>query len=111
MPSVFTISVNVSLSIETKSLTITCKGAGWNNIGHDNRVFSVKYIDDKTLISGGWDSVVHVWDIREGKSVRHFLGPHISGDSLDCKDGKILAGCYAPKNQIHVYSLSTCQKI
>lgn len=41
-----------------------CKKADWNNIGHDNRVFAVKFIDDNILISGGWDSVIHVWDIR-----------------------------------------------
>jgi WD40 repeat protein len=43
---------------------VICKKADWNNIGHDNRVFAVKFIDDNILISGGWDSVIHVWDIR-----------------------------------------------
>lgn len=80
---------------ETKSLAVTCKAAGWNNVGHENRVFCVKFVNQNLLISGGWDSVVHIWDVREGKSIRHFLGPHISGDSLDYQDGKILAGCYA----------------
>ncbi len=55
------------------------KKADWNNVGHDNRVFSIKFIDETTLISGGWDAVVHIWDIREGKSIRHFYGPNISG--------------------------------
>jgi COMPASS component SWD3 len=39
------------------------------------------------FISGGWDSKIRVWDIREKKSVRGFYGPHISGDSIDYKKG------------------------
>ena len=53
--------------------------AGWNNVGHDNRVFAARFIDDHTLISGGWDSVVHIWDVRDKKSQHHFYGPNISG--------------------------------
>ena len=49
---------------ETKTITVTCKSAQWNNAGHDNRIFCVKYVDPNTLISGGWDSVVHIWDLR-----------------------------------------------
>ena len=55
---------------------------GWKDVGHDNRIFAVKFIDDNTIISGGWDSVVHIWDIRNGKSAHHFKGPNISGESL-----------------------------
>lgn len=37
------------------------------SVAHVNRVFSVKCLqDDKNIfISGGWDSVVNIWDIRE----------------------------------------------
>lgn len=87
------------------------KKAGWNNVGHDNRVFAIKFIDDTTLISGGWDSVIHVWDIREGKSIRHFYGSNISGESLDFQDNRILAGCYAAKDQIQIWDFSKGTKI
>ena len=30
----------------------------WNALGHSNRIFSLKYYDENTLISGGWDSNV-----------------------------------------------------
>jgi hypothetical protein len=33
---------------------VMLKKSNWQNTGgHDNRVFAVKFIDDKTLISGG----------------------------------------------------------
>jgi WD40 repeat protein len=85
--------------------------AGWNNIGHDNRVFAVKFIDENTIISGGWDSVVHVWDLRQGRSARHFYGPNISGESLDYSNGIILAGCYASQQQLQFYELQSGKKI
>ena len=31
---------------------------GWNSTGHSNRIFSLKYYDENTVISGGWDSNV-----------------------------------------------------
>lgn len=30
----------------------------WNNLGHSNRIFSIKCVDDNTILSGGWDSNV-----------------------------------------------------
>lgn len=79
--------------------------AEWNNRGHSNRIFSIKFIDDNTIISGGWDSVIHLWDIRQGKSVQSVFGPHVAGDSIDHCNGEILIGCYAAKNQIQIWDL------
>ena len=64
---------------ETKSLSKTLNKADWNHIGHDNRVFAIKFIDENTLISGGWDSVIHIWDLRQCRSVKHFYGANLSG--------------------------------
>ena len=72
-------SVQNHENLETKSTVHEFKPAGWNNVGHDNRVFAVKFIDDHTMISGGWDSVVHIWDARNNKNQHHFYGPNISG--------------------------------
>lgn len=36
----------------------------WNNMGHSNRIFSVKFTDENTIISGGWDSNVYYIKFR-----------------------------------------------
>ena len=77
--------------------------AEWNYRGHSNRIFSVKFIDDNSIVSGGWDSVLHQWDLRVGRSVRAVFGPHVAGDSIDLKGNELLVGCYAAKNQIQVW--------
>lgn len=96
---------------ETKSESQMLKKADWNHTGHDNRVFALKFIEDKILLSGGWDSVIHVWDIRTGKSVKHMYGSNLSGESLDFQDGKILAGCYSVKNQIQIWDFNTATRV
>lgn len=87
------------------------KPADWNNLGHANRIFALKWVDEHVLLSGGWDSVVHFWDTRVKRSVRHFFGPNISGESLDFQDGRILAGCYAATNQIQIWDFGTSKKL
>lgn len=48
----------------TKQLISKMESNTWNSIGHSNRIFSLKYYDDNTLISGGWDSNIFIWDTR-----------------------------------------------
>lgn len=68
----------------------------WNSPGHSNRIFSLKFLPNEpnVLLSCGWDSNIHIWDIRERCSVGHFHGPRVSGDSLDFKNNQILSGSY-----------------
>lgn len=65
-------------------------------------MFSVKFLLDQpnVLISGGWDGNVLIWDIRDKHAQFSINGPSLSGDSLDIKDGKILAGSYRTKQQV-----------
>ena len=84
----------------TKSVDTVLKAAHWNSRGHSNRVFAVKFIEDNLLISGGWDSVIHIWDIRTSETVRSIYGPHIAGDALDYQKGVILSGSHNAKDQI-----------
>ena len=70
------------------------RGLDWKDPGHSNRIYSLKFIPEEPnlILTGGWDTNVHVWDVRDTKSVRNFIGPKICGDTIDYKNGKILTG-------------------
>jgi len=77
---------------------------------HTNRVFSVKCMpkDHNVFFSGGWDSTVHVWDIRVGTgSMRKITGPLVSADSLDYKNGMLLAGNYQNNDIAQIYDFGS----
>jgi WD40 repeat protein len=65
---------------------------------HANRVYGVKFIDDNTLMSAGWDKTILIWDVRCKESVSYIYGPEICGDSLDYNNNKILAGNFRENN-------------
>ncbi|KRX01594.1 WD40-repeat-containing domain [Pseudocohnilembus persalinus] len=97
----------------TQQCTAQFQSIGWQDSGHNNRVFCVKFLqDDQNIImSGGWDSNVHFWDQRTKKSIKSFFGPKVSGESLDYKNGQILAGSYEAKHQLAIYDYGTCEKV
>jgi len=59
------------------------------------------------LVSGAWDNLVLIWDIRQELPVSHILGPNISGESIDIKDHKLLIGSYADHDNLEVVDLDT----
>ena len=75
--------------------------------GHTNRVFALRYLHDNSslLLSGGWDGMVFLWDNRESKPVRNFIGSKIGGKSLDYKNGKILVGSYESSHALSIFDL------
>lgn len=42
--------------------------------GHTNTVDALVFLDENTLISGGWDAQIILWDITTGNSLRTFTG-------------------------------------
>lgn len=53
--------------------------------GHSLRVFCVCFnpTSNYEFISGGWDNVVHFWDVRQQNSIRHISNVHMCGEGLD----------------------------
>lgn len=80
---------------------------------HTNRVFSIKCMpkekhDKNIFFSGGWDNTVHIWDVRvKGGSQRMINGPTVSADSLDYKNGVILAGNYRNNDIAQLYDFGS----
>lgn len=69
-------------------------GGKGRNLGHNNRIFALKFIpeDENVLMTSGWDKNCNIWDLREKKTVNSFICGKIAGDSLDYKNGTILTG-------------------
>ena len=77
----------------------------WNSLGHSNRIFSVKYSEENTIISGGWDSNVIVWDARSGKACGGVFGPSIGGDSIEVDGEFLYTGSYDHQGKVQVWDL------
>ncbi len=79
--------------------------------GHSSRVFSVKWADENTLISGGWDNSVLIWDLRDRAVTRTIVGPHLCGDALDFNGHFLATASFAMEEQLQVWEVSTGRKL
>jgi len=89
-------------------------GQGTLTAGHSNRVFSLKFLpeDDNTLVSGGWDNTLQIWDLRVGHSVRGIYGPHVAGDAIDINDrNEILTGSWRPENPLELWDYGSGRRL
>ncbi len=77
--------------------------------GHANRVFSSCFdpASPHTLLTGGWDNTVHIWDTRSGRSERKIFGPHIAGEALDISNGCVLTGSWRPNDTLQTWDLAS----
>lgn len=53
--------------------------------GHTSKVFAATFNrrSNHELITGGWDDVIHFWDVRQPTSIRHISGVHMCAEGLD----------------------------
>jgi len=59
-------------------------------------------------MSGGWDSTVQIWDIRDKHgSVRKICGPSLSSDSMDLKNNVLLIGNYQNNDIVQLYDFKS----
>jgi WD40 repeat protein len=89
----------------TKAIVSELSNGGMTRQGHVNSIFSVKWYDESTLISGGWDRNLNFWDLRTARVEASFLGPNVCGDSIDSRGDTVLVGSHDVTNQIQLWSL------
>ena len=92
---------------EKRELAVELSGEDKLPPGHRSRVLCVKYVKDdpNLLLSGGWDYRVIVWDLRQARPARGYLGPLICGDGIDVYENLILTASWTQTNQLQTWDL------
>ncbi|XP_019872229.1 uncharacterized WD repeat-containing protein alr2800 [Aethina tumida] len=70
--------------------------------GHTSRVYAGCFNprSNHEFCSGGWDNVVHFWDLRQPHALRHLSGIHICGEGIDINQkGTELVTCAFQKEK------------
>ncbi|XP_033631212.1 uncharacterized WD repeat-containing protein all2124-like [Asterias rubens] len=81
-----------------------------NDFGHGRRVFALKFHpdDNNIFVTGGWDNCLKVWDKRTNHGVQRTIGgPHVCGNGIDIKAGKILTASWVAKDALQVWDMAT----
>ena len=95
----------------TKQVSLDLDSKGGLRSGHGNRIFSLKWLDEHTIASGGWDRNVLIWDVRTQNAARTIYGPYVCGDCMDFKGGVLCCGSYMPSDQINFYLISEARPL
>lgn len=98
---------------QTKAFVMKMK-EGSKSCGHSNRVFCVKFdpFNPNTIISGGWDNTIMIYDIRKKGPAGSMYGPHICGDAIDLRDDgqTLLTGSYRQEDVLELWDMRTLKK-
>lgn len=92
--------------------TVYSKGP-YQSPGHSNRIFALRFCNDdpNILLSGGWDSMVFIWDLREKTSVGYIGGPNISGEALDYRKQMVLTGSHREDDTLELWDFATRKRM
>jgi WD40 repeat protein len=82
---------------ETFEVAETMMPSDGEIVGHSNNIYCVKFVNDSTLVSGGWDDHVYLWDIRAKSVMRSWYGPHVCGDSIEVVGDRLIVGSMHPE--------------
>ncbi|CAM9619385.1 unnamed protein product [Ectocarpus sp. 4 AP-2014] len=95
----------------TREMLVELKPGMARGSGHSSRVFSVKFHpdDSNTLVSGGWDNCVQVWDVKEATTVTTVFGPHICGDAVGVFGRTIVTGSWRDESQLEAWDMDSGQ--
>ena len=93
---------------ETNKILSEMQGAKDGSLpGHANRVQCLKFnpLHPEQLLSGSWDKIVYLYDLKVGGPVLAFKGPMMHGDAIDVrlKDGVIRTGSNDPTDSLNLW--------
>ncbi|XP_031349512.1 uncharacterized protein LOC116175502 [Photinus pyralis] len=77
---------------------------------HGLRILCVKFHPemDNTMVSGGWDGLVKIWDTRTpGGCVSNLCGPYICGEAIDINASTVLTGSMQIGNGLQLWNINT----
>ena len=80
-----------------------------NKLGHSNRIFSLKWIDNTTLVSGGWDYTIIIWDVPNQTTINYLYGMQVFGQALDTRHNLMLVGAHSREYQMKIYNLESSE--
>ena len=73
---------------------------------HTSRIQCLSAVSENCVLSGGWDNLMCLWDIRAPKSVSTIYGPYICGDAISVYGGNTVLTCSARnEKQIQLWDL------
>lgn len=79
--------------------------------GHQKRIYSAVFKDDRTIVSGGWDGSLLIWDLRTQSVVRDIFGARLSGDALCVFGDNAVTGSATDKDQIQLWDIGKGERI
>ncbi|XP_014280998.1 uncharacterized protein [Halyomorpha halys] len=77
--------------------------------GHFRRICALKFNPDdpNMFITGGWDDILKVWDVRTVNPVQSIAGPHLTGNSLDIWGRVLLTGQWTCNESVQLWDMRT----
>jgi WD40 repeat protein len=84
---------------------------GQPTLGPPSKVMATVFVDENTLLVGGWEASVLLYDLRTREVQRTFAGPRLSGDTLDFSQGCVLAASHRPTNQLQLFDLGSSKEL
>ncbi|XP_018574335.1 uncharacterized protein LOC108913295 [Anoplophora glabripennis] len=83
--------------------------------GHTSRVFAACFHprNNYELITGGWDDLIHYWDLRQPHAIRHISGIHMCGEGLDInmRGTEILACAFQPSDPLQIFDYASAKRV
>ena len=86
---------------------------GHPRVAHPNRIFSARFVSPTTILTGGWECPVQVWDLRVGNAVRQVSGPQVGSDCLEPipNTTRFYAASNRSSKQLQVFDYIGCREI